>query len=152
MKSPLYSAAAMLVVLAAYTIGISASPQQFGVPGEQRHQWPPRAKDIVNLSGRAELSPKKDFAIVYKVPADRWLILTAAVTTYGIADILQRKSGKDEQKLSYMTFLRTDTGSSMKESGPIGLKFVPGSLVILKHTTHRPQSIPYHIRGYLTDQ
>ena len=72
MKHSLFPAAAAALVLAAYTVGVSASPR-WGDRLAVETRWPPRAEDIVNLEGTAELSGKKNFATVFKVPADRAL-------------------------------------------------------------------------------
>jgi hypothetical protein len=100
--------------------------------------WPPRPEEIVNVHwGNLGLPqvPVGTPAVVYSVPADRWLVITQASVRAGCdMDLCEDLGGSLTVKRRYPAtsnpFLEVDPSNA----GPLGWAFKPGSNVVVRNS------------------
>lgn len=140
-----------LAVLAALAAGSLAART---VGQEQRSRpssWPPPPERIVNVNGEHTFGRGRSTCDVYTVPEDSWLIVTdfRRIDTGNLDPELdlqmrQRKARSGETVL-YFEF------STSPFSSPTGLRFEPGSTVVLERNEPGSSKQPsrYSLIGYL---
>ena len=111
------------------------------------------ASRIVNLDGWASGNKKDRPATIYKVPANKRLVVTDIAIYERNVQLVQRLAGKDTVKRSW--WLTSTKDYYRLSSLKTGLVFEPGSLVMLALrpdiAKKRVIASGYHLNGYLTD-
>lgn len=145
-----------LALLAALIAG-SLTAQTVGQvdPAPRPAPWPPSPERIVNVTGEHTFGRGKSTLDVYTVPPDSWLIVTdfRRIDTGNLdpeLDLLMRPpKSKAGITMLYFEFSETAFGSDF--GGPVGLRFEPGSTVVLQRnepgSTKQPSR--YSLVGYL---
>ena len=165
MKPTIGLAFCAMVALLSYSI--SQSTPAKSAPTQPRAGTPlpafPEASHLVCRDGVLTLNAQKQTYPVYKVPADKWFVLTDVRIqpdrNSSWPGIVQRKDGKDEERIggTFLQHERKRTNTSYRYYGPylgdprVGVAFAPKSLVAVSRNG-RTGRYAYHIRGYLTDR
>src|SRR5690606_26064013 len=132
---------------AARTIGQENAPS--------RPAWPPPPERIVNVTGEHTFGKGKSTLDVYTVPDDAWLIVTdfRRIDTGNLDPelVLQMRpaGAKEGVTVLFFEFSRGEFGSDF--GGPVGLRFEPGSTVVLQRNEPGSARQPsrYALVGYL---
>ena len=163
MKHP-FSFFAIVLIVATLFFGTSAFQDQKSSQAEPARCCFHKAKDLVSRDGKVEFVKKKAIVPVFKVPAEKWFILTDLHLErrgryHAYPSLIQRKDGKEVERINNVFLTRNAMGTGPYSTPPLGnpttgLAFPPQSLLMLSSIpqSDNPNKYAYHLRGYLTDQ
>lgn len=115
-----------------------------------RFQWPPRPGQIVNWSGEVDLGlsvgnslplPSGGSQAILTVPSDRWLIINYYEGFDTTLRLVERVGGQDTHKL--LLNGGSGLGGPGLPLGAVGVRFRPGSEVVVQSLTTSSRKISY---------
>jgi hypothetical protein len=143
MKPALVGSIALVLVAAVSGLACpTRSSAQSGAPWSFARDWPPDAEDMVTVTDSSvNLSPGASH-VVFRVPADRWLVLTEIATAQmgnpsPFFRVEERAPGSTLTKLpDFFMPLWTHNGVLSTQfahvsTGGVGIAFKPGSHVVI---------------------
>ena len=106
----------------------------------------PAPEDIVTIRGEAHFPSPGGTQIIYQVPADKWLVLTAIMESSSVPPTLFSVSGGQSKKVTPGIQVPHSNGYTWTS----GVVFPPGAKVALQNSeTSRASDASFYLNGYL---
>jgi hypothetical protein len=108
----------------------------------------PLPQDIVTLTGQIHFKTPGGTEVLYRVPDDKWLVLTAVTDSSSVPPVLMKRTNGQSTAVpgGFPAYFRNGW------SWTTGVAFPPGSEVLeVNPESSRPSDVSFYINGYLVN-